>query len=277
MAYEAILVEKSDAVATVTLNRPKKLNAINATMLQELEQLFRELREDTRTRLVIFTGAGQAFSAGADLTDLSGPPESTEASLGDVMRLVQLAGQEFTRSLESLEQVTIAAVNGHAMGAGLVIAMACDFRVAARSASLGIPEANVGIFFTWGCTPRLTRLIGPAKAKEMIMTCEPVGAEEALRIGLVNRVVDDDDLMGLAHELAATIGRKAPLAVRMTKKIVNAGISATSTPASPSSWNGSTCRRIPSRGSRRSPRSDRPSSPAGRSQRCVTAAVSRWG
>ena len=226
MAYETILVEKSDAVATVTLNRPAKLNAINATMLQELEQLFRELREDTGTRLVIFTGAGQAFSAGADLTDLSGPPESTEASLGDVMRLVQLAGQDFTRSLESLEQVTIAAVNGHAMGAGLVIAMACDFRVAARSASLGIPEANVGIFFTWGCTPRLTRLIGPAKAKEMIMTCEPVGAEEALRIGLVNRVIDDDDLMGSAHELAATIGRKAPLAIRMTKKIVNAASAA---------------------------------------------------
>jgi enoyl-CoA hydratase/carnithine racemase len=226
MAYETILVEKSEAVATVTLNRPARLNAINATMLQELEQLFRELREDPRTRFVIFTGAAQAFSAGADLADLSAHPGSTEASLGDVMRLVQLAGQDFTRALESLEQVTIAAINGHAMGAGLVIAMACDFRIAARSASLGIPEANIGIFFTWGCTPRLTRLIGPAKAKEMIMTCEPVGADEARRIGLVNRVVDDDQLMGSAQDLAATIGRRAPLAVRMTKKIVNAATAA---------------------------------------------------
>lgn len=222
MAYETILVEQSEWAVTVTLNRPDRLNAINATMFQELERLFRELREDLRTRFVIFTGAGRSFSAGADLAGWSGPHATSEDSLGDQMRLVQLAGQDFTRSLESLEQVTIAAVNGHAMGAGLVIAMACDLRIAARSAALGIPEANVGIFFTWGCTPRLTRLVGPAKAKEMIMTCEPVGAEEALRIGLVNRVVPDDELMASAHELAGIIGRRAPLAVRMTKKIVNA-------------------------------------------------------
>jgi len=226
MAYETIVVDKSDAVATVTLNRPDRLNAINATMFRELEQLFRELREDLRTRFVIFTGAGEAFSAGADLAAWGGAPEMANVPLGDQMRLVQLAGQEFTRSLESLEQVTIAAVNGHALGAGFVIAMASDFRIAARSATLGIPEANVGIFFTWGCTPRLTRLLGPAKTKEMIMTCEPVDAEEALRIGLVNHVVEDDQLMVSARELAATIGRRAPLAIRMTKKIVNAAAAA---------------------------------------------------
>jgi enoyl-CoA hydratase/carnithine racemase len=226
MTYETILVEKSDEVATVTLNRPTRLNAINLTMFEELEQLFRELRADLRTRFVIFTGAGRVFSAGADLTDLSGIPEPADASLGDVMRVAQLAGQDFARSLESLEQVTIAAINGHALGAGLVIAMASDLRIAARSAALGIPEANVGIFFTWGCTPRLTRLVGPAKAKEMIMTCEPVSADEALRIGLVNRVVPDDELMASARALAETIGHRAPLAIRMTKKIVNAAAAA---------------------------------------------------
>jgi len=226
MAYDTILVEKSDEVATVTLNRPTRLNAINRTMFDELGQLLLELRADLRTRFVIFTGAGRMFSAGADLAMLSGTASGAEIPLGDVMRVAQLAGQDFTRSLESLEQVTIAAINGHALGAGLVIAMACDFRIAARSASLGIPEANVGIFFTWGCTPRLTRLVGPAKAKEMIMTCEPVDAEEALRIGLVNRVVDDNELIDAARELVATIGRRAPLAIRMAKKIVNAATAA---------------------------------------------------
>jgi enoyl-CoA hydratase/carnithine racemase len=226
MAYDTILVEKSDDVATVTLNRPTRLNTINRTMFEELEQLFRELRADLRIRFVIFTGAGRMFSAGADLNDLSSIPVGTETPLSDVMRVAQLAGQDFTRSLESLEQVTIAAINGHALGAGLVIAMTCDFRIAAQSASLGIPEANIGIFFTWGCTPRLTRLVGPANAKEMIMTCEPVGADDALRIGLVNRVVPDDELMVSARELAETIGRRAPLAIRMAKKIVNAATAA---------------------------------------------------
>ena len=226
MSYETILVEKSDTVAMVTLNRPDRLNSINATMLRELECLFRELRTDLRTRFVVFTGAGRVFSAGADLTDRSGMPEPSGESVGELMRIAQLAGQDLVRALEGLEQVTIAAVNGPALGAGLVIAMATDFRIAGRSASFGIPEANIGIFFTWGCTPRLTRLVGPAKAKEMIMTCDPVDAEEALRIGLVNRVVPDDELMNSARELAATIGSRAPLAIRMTKKLVNASTAA---------------------------------------------------
>jgi len=226
MSYETFRVEKTDPVATVTLDRPAKLNAINGAMLQDFERLFRELRSDRATRFVIFTGAGRVFSAGADLTDRNGMPDVSEVPLADVMRSLQQVGHDFVRSLESLEQITIAAINGHALGAGLVIAMACDFRIAAHDAQLGIPEANVGFFFTWGCTPRLTRLIGPANAKEMIMTCEPVDAAEALRIGLVNRVVPSNDLMVEARELAATIGGKAPLAIRMTKKIVNAATAA---------------------------------------------------
>jgi enoyl-CoA hydratase/carnithine racemase len=226
MTYETLLVEKSDNVATVTLNRPAKLNAINPGMLQDFERLSRELRSDRATRFVIFTGAGRVFSAGADLTDRSGIPDESEAPLAEVMRYGQLVGHDFVRALESLEQITISAINGHALGAGLVIAMASDFRIAAHDARLGIPEANVGIFFTWGCTPRLTRLIGPAKAKEMILTCESVDAGEALRIGLVNKVVPTDRLMAEARELAATIGAKAPLAIRMAKKIVNAASAA---------------------------------------------------
>jgi len=220
MAYETLLVEKAAVTAIVTLNRPAKLNAINSQMIEELLKLFAELREDISTKFVIFTGAGKAFTAGADLSASSRPlggPESAQAA-----RLAQLRGHDFIRNLESLEQVTIAAVNGVSLGAGLVMAMGCDFRIASTSASFGIPEANVGIFFTWGSTPRLVSLIGPAKTKEMIMTCDMIGAEEALRIGLVNKVVSPDQLMQAAHELVTKISSKAPLAVRITKKIVNA-------------------------------------------------------
>lgn len=221
MNYETLLVEKSEAIATVTLNRPQKLNAMSAQMLLEFGQLFNELRQDLATRFVIFTGAGRAFSAGADLTDRAVAMEG-DIPPHDMGRLGQLGGHDFIRSLENLEQITIAAVNGFALGAGLVIAMGCDFRIASESASFGVPEANVGLFFTWGCTPRLTSLIGPAKAKELIMTCDRIDAEEALRIGLVNKVVPPDQLMEAARELVDKIAARGPLAIRITKKLVNA-------------------------------------------------------
>ncbi|MBE0414995.1 MAG: enoyl-CoA hydratase/isomerase family protein [Dehalococcoidia bacterium] len=221
MAYETLLVEKLGATTTVTLNRPAKLNAMNGQMLAEFDQLFTELRTDLETRFVIFTGAGRAFTSGADLRDLVVPTEGPVPPHARA-RLGQLGGQDFIRSLESLEQITIAAVNGFALGAGLVLAMGCDFRIASENASFGIPETNVGLFFTWGCTPRLTRLIGPAKAKEMILTCDVIGAEEALAIGLVNKVVPRERLMEAAHELIDKIASRAPLAIRMTKKLVNA-------------------------------------------------------
>ena len=217
MDYETLLVERSGAVTTVTLNRPAVLNAINKRMLDELTQLFGQLRADPSTRFVIFAAAGRAFSAGIDLSD-----SLSAASLPTNMRLGQLAGQEFMRTLENLEQVTFAAVNGVAVGAGLALTLACDFRVASQQASFAIPETNIGLFFTWGCTPRLTALVGPAKAKEMIMTCDRVSAAEALRIGLVNRVVAHDSLMEATHDMVERIARRGPLAVRMTKKLVNA-------------------------------------------------------
>ena len=224
MNYETIVVERAGATMTVTLNRPAKLNAINTQVTEEFAHLFAELREDIDTRFVIFTGAGRAFSAGADLTDPArerrhGGPESAR-----VARSGQLRGHDFIRNLESLEQITIAAVNGLSLGAGLVLPMGCDFRIASTNARFGIPEANVGIFFTWGSTPRLVSIIGAAKTKEMIMTCDMIDAEEALRIGLVNKVVPPEQLMEAAHELVSKISSKAPLAIRITKKIVNAAV-----------------------------------------------------
>ncbi|RLC69696.1 MAG: hypothetical protein DRI26_08575 [Chloroflexi bacterium] len=215
--YETILVERAEPVVTVTLNRPAKLNAMSGQMLLELMQLFAELRQDVATRFVILTGAGRAFTAGADLSDLASAQGSPASA-----RLAQLSGQDFVCSLESLDQITIAAVNGLAVGGGVVISMSCDFRIASENARFGIVEPNVGIFFTWGCTPRIVSLLGSARAKELIMTCDIIDAAEALRIGLVNKVVPHDRLMEAAHELVDKIARRGPLAIRMTKKIINA-------------------------------------------------------
>ena len=218
MTYETLLVERRENTTIVTLNRPAKLNAINPQMLQDFSRLFAELREDFNTKFVIFTGAGRAFSAGADLSGRGS--EGLEAA--NAARLSQLRGHDFIRTLENLEQITIAAVNGLALGAGLVLPMGCDFRIASTEAKFGVPEANVGIFYTWGTTHRLVALIGQAKAKEMIMTCDMLDAEEGYRIGLANKVVAPEKLMEAVQELISKIASKGPLAIRLTKKLVNA-------------------------------------------------------
>jgi len=225
MTFKTIIVEKSGRTATVTLNRPDKLNAMNSQMIEEFNTLFQELKEDDQTRCVIFTGAGRAFTAGIDLNSMAaeaGDSVSVETS----GRVQQLWGHDFVRSLENIEQITIAAINGLAVGGGVVISMSCDFRIASEKARLGVVETNVGIFFTWGCTPRITALLGPAKAKELIMTGDIIDAEKALRIGLVNQVVPHDQLMITVKNLSEKIESKAPLAIRMTKKLVNASTAA---------------------------------------------------
>ena len=222
MDYQTLLVERTPPLVTVTLNRPAKLNAMNAQMLQEIPRLLSELREDTATRFVIFTGAGRAFSAGADLSQRGDVPSQESRPAHESARLAQLAAHDMVRSLQNLEQVTIAAVNGYCLGAGLVVAMVCDFIIAAEDALFGVPEANVGIFYTWGSSARLTRLVGPMRAKEMIMTCQNVTAREALAMGLVTRVVPAEKLMEAAREFTDRIAGKSPLAVRLTKKLVNA-------------------------------------------------------
>ena len=221
MQYQTLLVEKSGNMATVTLNRPQILNALNVQIMLDLKELFDELRADQETHFVIFTGAGRAFSAGVDFSKGAMDERYARPELANE-RLWQLFGHDFMHAMESLEQVTVAAINGAAIGAGLCLAMNCDFRIASEKALLGIPETNLGIFFTWGATPRLTALIGPANAKEMIMTCDNLSAEEALRIGLVNKVVPAEELMSSCHELVQKIATKGPLAVRICKKIVNA-------------------------------------------------------
>lgn len=222
MAYESILVERKGVTTVVTLNRSEKLNAINAQMLSEITQLLAELRGDTTTRFVILTGAGRAFSAGADMGARGATPSEAAQAISREQRLVQMASHDMMRSYQNLEQVTIAAVNGYCLGAGLVFAIESDFIIASQDALLGVPETNVGVFYTWGASARLSRLVGPIWAKHLIMTCENVTAEQALSIGLVNQVVPNDKLMDAAWELVDKIASKSPLAVRLTKKLVNA-------------------------------------------------------
>jgi len=220
MQYETLIVEKSGDLMTVTFNRPKILNALNKRMMLEIKDLLGKLRSDLQTRFVIFTGAGKGFSSGMEFSrEVMDDHYDTELANE---RLWQLFGHDFMRAMESLEQVTIAAVNGVSVGAGMCLAMNCDFRILSEKAFFSIPETALGIFFTWGATPRLTCLIGPAKAKEMIMTCDPIDAQEAWRIGLGNKVVPHDQLMPACLELAQKIRTKGPLAIRICKKQVNA-------------------------------------------------------
>lgn len=221
MEHAHLIVEKSGSVMVVRLNRPEKLNAINMSLALELKDLLTQLKADPVTRFIIITGAGKAFSCGVEFTREEMEKRYNRPELANE-RLWQIFGQEFMHTMENLEQVTVAAVNGAAVGAGLCLAMNCDFRIASEDALFGIPEANLGIFFTWGATPRLTALIGPAKAKEMIMTCDNVTAREAVAMGLANKVVPPGELMKACEELVRKMEGKGPLALRICKKIVNA-------------------------------------------------------
>lgn len=221
MQYSTLLTEKAGNLMTVTFNRPEIMNALNKHIIIDLKNLLAELRAATDIRFVIFTGAGKAFSSGVEFTRKAMDERYTSPELASE-RLWQLFAHDFMYAMENLEQITIAAVNGATIGGGLCLAMNCDFRIASDRAIFGIPEVDLGIFFTWGATPRLTALIGPVKAKEMIMTGDPIDATEAYRIGLVNKVVPHDRLMTTCHELVRKLAAKGPLAIRISKKQVNA-------------------------------------------------------
>jgi len=221
MAYETLLVEKKDGVALVTFNRPDKLNTLNTRLFFDLRDLLAGFRYDLETRVIIFTGAGRAFSAGFDLRIDALTEHASQKEMPNE-RIWQLFFMDLMSAIENLEQITIAAINGPAMGGGFCIALNCDFRVMADNARLGVPETGLGVYLSWGATPRLVSLLGPAKAKEFIMTCDPVDAAEALRIGMVNSVVPPGKLISAGYELAGKIMRRGPLAIRITKKQVNA-------------------------------------------------------
>ncbi|HNP71577.1 MAG TPA: enoyl-CoA hydratase-related protein, partial [Kouleothrix sp.] len=189
MSYENILFERDGAVATITINRPKVLNALSQATIAELGAALREVEADDHLRVAIVTGAGEkAFVAGADINELRALPSA------DAARQLAERGHQIGLYIAQMRKIVIAAVNGFALGGGCELAMSCDIRLAADSAKFGQPEINLGIIAGWGGTQRLTRLAGPGMAKLLNLTGDLIGAEEALRIGLVERVVPAAEL-----------------------------------------------------------------------------------
>lgn len=208
--FTTIRVDTADAIATVTVHRPEKLNALNETVIAELTQAFERLRDDASVRAVIFTGAGdRAFIAGADIAGLAKlDPAGAVENAGK--------GQRLTVLMENLGKPVIAAINGFALGGGCELALACTLRVAAEGVKLGQPEVKLGIICGYGGTQRLPALVGRGRALELLLTGEPIDAAEAFRIGLVNRVVKREAVLDEARALAKKILAAGPVAVRLT-------------------------------------------------------------
>jgi enoyl-CoA hydratase len=203
-------------VATVTVSRPQAMNALNTRFFQEMDALVAEIAGRADIKVVIITGDGKAFVAGADIAEMV-------AKTPDEARAFSRLGQRTFRSLERLEQPVIAAVNGFALGGGCELALACDIRIASVKAKFGQPEANLGLIPGYAATQRLPRLIGLGNALLLLLSGEMIGAEEALRMGLVQKVVEPEALMPAALELARTIVSKGPLAVRLAKRVAREG------------------------------------------------------
>ena len=214
--YETLLVEQRQQVIYVTLNRPGALNALNTTLRRDLKQCFTDLQADPDLRVVVITGAGRAFCAGADIKEWREPTSIVE-DREDRVRL------NFWRVMSCCEVPIIAAINGYALGGGCELAMCCDIRIASDQAQMGLTEVTLGIIPGGGGTQRLPRLVGQGKALELILTGRRIDAPEALRLGLVEQVVPHDQLKAAVEALAQTIVSRAPLAVKYAKEAIVRG------------------------------------------------------
>lgn len=214
---EFVTYEQEGFVGVVTINRPKALNALNSGVLEELEATFDQVDLET-TRVIILTGAGtKSFVAGADIAEMSTLTKEEGEAFGK-------KGNDVFRKIETFPLPVIAAVNGFALGGGCEISMSCDIRICSENAVFGQPEVGLGITPGFGGTQRLARIIGVGKAKEMIYSASNIKAEEAHRIGLVNAVYPQEELMDMAKKLANKIARNAPIAVRACKSAMNEGL-----------------------------------------------------
>ncbi len=218
MAYQTLLFDKRNSIAYVTINRPDKLNALNHQVMTELLGCFQALQKEDEVRVVILTGSGEkAFVAGADVNELAKQTPVEGKALAQF-------GQHVFDLIENLGKPVIAAIKGFALGGGCELAMACTLRVAAETARLGQPEVKLGLMPGYAGSQRLPRLIGKSRALELILTGDPVTAQEAHRLGLVNQVVPAAELMAAAEKLAQKIIVNAPLAVKLAMEAVNHGL-----------------------------------------------------
>lgn len=216
-AYETVKVEREESILWVILNRPHRLNAFNDVLMEELADALDTAEKDPSVKCVVITGEGdRAFSAGADVTMF---PKATPVKAEEFSRM----GQMVFGKIEEMSKPVIAAINGFALGGGLELALACDFRIAAEHAELGNPEINLGLIPGWGGTQRLVRIVGLAKAKEMVMLGTRVKAEEALKIGLVHKVVHYEKLRDETRDLAKKLSEGPPVALKYAKYALNFG------------------------------------------------------
>jgi len=224
MARRYVDVEKHGHVATVTLDRAERLNALGRDLMSELIDTARSFASDTETRVVIFTGAGKHFSAGADLKDDT-PRGDLPSSRLQLRRSLRI-GPDLVRAVHEMDQITIAAINGVALGGGACIATACDFRIGASDSACGYPEIDRGMNLQWLALPLCVHLIGPARAKRMIVLGQKENARTLLEWGFYDEVVDPAELLDRAREMADAYASKPPIAAQMIKQSVNAVASA---------------------------------------------------
>ncbi len=217
MDFQYIIYEKSEGIATITLNRPEALNAFSKEVITEVLQALEDVRTDKNVRVVVLTGAGEkAFSAGADIKAMKGV-NALKA------RELSLMGERLCNALENLEKPVIAAINGYALGGGLEVAMACDLRLASERARMGQTEINIGLIPGWGGTQRLTRLVGRTKAKELIFTGKIIDAKTAEQLGIVNMVIPAEEFREKVRQFAKELTFKAPVALKVAKALINKG------------------------------------------------------
>ena len=225
MEFKHLTIEKDHSVATITFNRPDKLNALNVQLMHEIIMAAETFQEDVDTRVVIFTGAGKCFSAGIDLTDVEYTQRFQEGSALMKLRFLKL-GPRMIKAIYEMDQITIAAVNGVATGGGACIAVACDFRVGASDCRVGYPEVGLGMNLSWAALPMCVHLIGPSKAKQMVMLAKKENAATLYKWGFLDEVVSAEELQIKAREMADTYASQPPIAAQMVKRSINAITSA---------------------------------------------------
>mgnify|MGYP001324398537 FL=1 len=213
--YQSIIYRKEGAVAVVQINRPQKKNSLNTELRHEMEAVLKEIANDRAIRAVVLTGGEEIFCAGADISEIEGTASAEDAYTH--AREFQILFDQ----LETLPQPVVAAVSGYALGGGCELALACDFRIVSETARFGLPEIKIGAFPGGGGTQRLPRLIGTAKAKEMILLGDPINAQEALSAGVVNKVVAKEKMMSEAQQLAARLAALPRLALQASKMLIN--------------------------------------------------------
>jgi enoyl-CoA hydratase len=217
MEYSILNVRINEAIAIVTINRPEALNALNTQFFKEMDAVIAALSDDSEVKIMIITGSGKAFVAGADIAEMVNKTQEEGSAFSRI-------GQHTFRSLEKMNIPVIAAINGFALGGGLELAMACDFRIASSKAKFGQPEVNLGLIPGYAATQRLSRLTGLGNALYLLMTADMITSDEALRIGLIQKIVEPEQLMEEVMKIANNILAKGTNAVKKIKKVTRQGI-----------------------------------------------------